>query len=145
VPHQSYYPVTKLVIATGDVALVRLQRRVQYFRATWGLAVTIGVNFAIGMFPGINNTIAAAISLASVAPFLGGYSILIYAMMGSVVDYDGATEDPAAGQHIFLYSPSANKRAIDRIKRENCSPPLLGTYLPSPTSNPSTLSTAPCY
>jgi glycoside/pentoside/hexuronide:cation symporter, GPH family len=40
------------------------------------------------MFPGIDNSIAAAISLASVAPFLGGYSILIYAMMGSVVDYD---------------------------------------------------------
>ena len=56
--------------------------------ATWGLAVTIALNFAIGMFPGIDNTIAAAISLASVAPFLGGYSILIYAMMGSVVDYD---------------------------------------------------------
>jgi glycoside/pentoside/hexuronide:cation symporter, GPH family len=40
------------------------------------------------MFPGIDNPIAAAISLASVAPFLSGYSILIYAMMGSVVDYD---------------------------------------------------------
>ena len=64
-----------------------LQRRL-LMGATWGLAVTIALNFAIGMFPGIDNPIAAAISLASVAPFLGGYSILIYAMMGSVVDYD---------------------------------------------------------
>jgi GPH family glycoside/pentoside/hexuronide:cation symporter len=55
---------------------------------TWGLAVTIALNFGIGMFPGVNNTIAAAIALASLAPFLGGYFILIYAMMGSVVDYD---------------------------------------------------------
>jgi glycoside/pentoside/hexuronide:cation symporter, GPH family len=64
-----------------------LQRRL-LMGATWGMAVTISVNFAIGMFPGIDNTIAAAISLASLAPFLGGYSILIYAMMGSVVDDD---------------------------------------------------------
>jgi glycoside/pentoside/hexuronide:cation symporter, GPH family len=64
-----------------------LQRRL-LMGATWGLAVAIGLNFAIGMFPGIDNSIAAAICLASVAPFLGGYSILIYAMMGSVVDYD---------------------------------------------------------
>jgi glycoside/pentoside/hexuronide:cation symporter, GPH family len=64
-----------------------LQRRL-LMGATWGLAMTIGANFAIGMFPGIDNSIAAAISLASLAPFLGGYSILIYAMMGSVVDYD---------------------------------------------------------
>jgi glycoside/pentoside/hexuronide:cation symporter, GPH family len=55
---------------------------------TWSLAVTIAMNFTIGMFPTIDNTIAAAIGLASFAPFLGGYSILIYAMMGSVVDYD---------------------------------------------------------
>ena len=63
-----------------------LQRRL-LMSATWGLAVTIALNFAIGI-SGIDNPIAAAISLASVAPFLGGYSILIYAMMGSVVDYD---------------------------------------------------------
>jgi glycoside/pentoside/hexuronide:cation symporter, GPH family len=62
------------------------QRRL-LMTATWGLAVTISINFAIGILP-INHTIAAAISLASFAPFLGGYSILIYAMMGSVVDYD---------------------------------------------------------
>jgi glycoside/pentoside/hexuronide:cation symporter, GPH family len=64
-----------------------LQRRL-LMGATWGLAVTISLNFAIGMFPSLDHPIAAAISLASVAPFLGGYSILIYAMMGSVVDYD---------------------------------------------------------
>jgi glycoside/pentoside/hexuronide:cation symporter, GPH family len=64
-----------------------LQRRL-LVGAAWGLAVTIALNFAIGMFPRIDNTIAAAISLTSLAPFLGGYSILIYAMMGSVVDYD---------------------------------------------------------
>ncbi|MCY7336355.1 MAG: MFS transporter [Chamaesiphon sp.] len=55
---------------------------------TWGLAVTIGMNFFIGIFPRVDNTIAAAIALASLAPFLGGYFILIYAMMGSVVDDD---------------------------------------------------------
>lgn len=64
-----------------------LQRRL-LMGAAWGLTVTIALNFAIGMFPRIDNTIAAAISLASLAPFLGGYSILIYAMMASVVDYD---------------------------------------------------------
>ena len=55
---------------------------------TWSLAVTIAMNFSIGMFPSVSNPVTAAIALASVAPFLGGYSILIYAMMGSVVDYD---------------------------------------------------------
>ena len=55
---------------------------------TWSLAVTIAMNFSTGMFPNVSNLVTAAIVLASVAPFLGGYSILIYAMMGSVVDYD---------------------------------------------------------
>jgi glycoside/pentoside/hexuronide:cation symporter, GPH family len=84
-----------------------LQRRL-LMGATWGLAVTISLNFAIGMFPGIDNPIAAAISLASVAPFLGGYSILIYAMMGSVVDYDEMlTEHRREAFHYGTFSLSA--------------------------------------
>jgi glycoside/pentoside/hexuronide:cation symporter, GPH family len=55
---------------------------------TWGLAVAIGSIFTLDMLPLGERTIAAAILLASLAPFLSGYFILIYAMMCSVVDDD---------------------------------------------------------
>lgn len=75
---------------------------------TWGLAVTIAMNFLIGMFPWIDNTIAAAIALASLAPFLSGYFILIYAMMGSVVDYDELiTQQRREAFHYGTFSLSA--------------------------------------
>ena len=75
---------------------------------TWGLAVAIALNFMIGMFPSVDNTIAAAIALASVAPFLGGYFILIYAMMGSVVDYDEfLTRQRREAFHYGMFSLSA--------------------------------------
>jgi glycoside/pentoside/hexuronide:cation symporter, GPH family len=75
---------------------------------TWGLAVTIAVNFLIGMFPSLDHTITAAIALASLAPFLGGYFILIYAMMGSVVDYDELiTQQRREAFHYGTFSMSA--------------------------------------
>jgi glycoside/pentoside/hexuronide:cation symporter, GPH family len=55
---------------------------------TWGLAVAIGSMFMLDMLPLGERTIAAAILLASLAPFLSGYFISIYAMMCSVVDND---------------------------------------------------------
>lgn len=75
---------------------------------TWGLAVTIAMNFLIGMFPSLDHTITAAIALASLAPFLGGYFILIYAMMGSVVDYDELiTQQRREAFHYGTFSLSA--------------------------------------
>jgi GPH family glycoside/pentoside/hexuronide:cation symporter len=56
--------------------------------AMLGLVVMAMVNFTVGLFPGVSPSIMALISLALLAPFLGGYFILVYAMMGDVVDYD---------------------------------------------------------
>jgi len=53
-----------------------------------GLAVSIGLLFFVGQIPGVPVDIQAYVILALVGFFLGGYLIVIYAMMGNVVDYD---------------------------------------------------------
>jgi GPH family glycoside/pentoside/hexuronide:cation symporter len=52
------------------------------------MGLTIALNAFVGLFPQVNSTIQAYISIGLVGPVLGGYFILAYAMMGSVVDYD---------------------------------------------------------
>ncbi len=53
-----------------------------------GIAVASALNFLPGLIPGLPPGIMAFVTLGLVGPVLGGYLILIYAMMGSVVDYD---------------------------------------------------------
>jgi GPH family glycoside/pentoside/hexuronide:cation symporter len=48
----------------------------------------IALNAFVGLIPGIDKLIQAYITVGLVGPVLGGYFILAYAMMGSVVDYD---------------------------------------------------------
>ena len=53
-----------------------------------GLGIAIAANFTVGMVPGIPAKIHGMITIGLIGPVLGGYFILAYAMMGSVVDYD---------------------------------------------------------
>jgi len=53
-----------------------------------GLAVAFGLGFFVGDVPGMPVTIQAIIFLLLVGLTLGGYFIVVYAMMGNVVDYD---------------------------------------------------------
>jgi len=52
------------------------------------LAVTAAINFFVGWVDFIPANILAFITLGLMGPFLGGYFILAYSMMGNVVDYD---------------------------------------------------------
>jgi GPH family glycoside/pentoside/hexuronide:cation symporter len=53
-----------------------------------GLGLTTGLTFTVGMVPGLPLMAHALVTTALMAPMLGGYFILAYAAMGSVVDYD---------------------------------------------------------
>ncbi|NSW52400.1 MAG: MFS transporter [Anaerolineae bacterium] len=52
------------------------------------LALIMGLGFFVGVVPGITPALQAYLFVALVGAALGGYLILIYAMMGNVVDYD---------------------------------------------------------
>ncbi len=52
------------------------------------LGVILAANFSVGLIPGIPPMVHGLVSVGLVGPVLGGYFILAYAMMGSVVDYD---------------------------------------------------------
>ncbi|MBW4575944.1 MAG: MFS transporter [Aphanothece sp. CMT-3BRIN-NPC111] len=53
-----------------------------------GLAITSSLLFTVGLIPEVNKTIQTLVILSILAPFLGGYLILMFALMASVVDYD---------------------------------------------------------
>ncbi len=53
-----------------------------------GLAFAFGVGFFVGAVPGLPVNVQAILFLFLVGLSLGGYFIVIYAMMGNVVDYD---------------------------------------------------------
>jgi glycoside/pentoside/hexuronide:cation symporter, GPH family len=52
------------------------------------MGIIIALNAFVGLIPGFNKLVQAYITVGLVGPALGGYFILAYAMMGSVVDYD---------------------------------------------------------
>ncbi|PIG91342.1 MFS transporter [Gloeocapsopsis sp. IPPAS B-1203] len=56
--------------------------------AMLGLAVVSSLTFTVGLLPGIGVMAHALLMLALLGPLLGGYFVLVFAMMGSVVDYD---------------------------------------------------------
>lgn len=53
-----------------------------------GLAGVFTLTFSVGLLPGISVMAHALLMLALMGPLLGGYFVLVFAMMGSVVDYD---------------------------------------------------------
>jgi len=53
-----------------------------------GMAATTALTFPVGFISGIPAMTQALVVLIPTAAFLGGYFIIIYAMMGNVVDYD---------------------------------------------------------
>lgn len=53
-----------------------------------GLAVVCSFTFTVGLLPSISIMTHALFMLALIGPLLGGYFVLVMAMMGSVVDYD---------------------------------------------------------
>ncbi len=53
-----------------------------------GLGLTAALNFTVGMLPGTPLMAHGLVTAALMAPMMGGYFILAYAAMGSVVDYD---------------------------------------------------------
>jgi GPH family glycoside/pentoside/hexuronide:cation symporter len=53
-----------------------------------GLGILIALNYTVGLIPGFSPMVHGIITFGLVGPVLGGYFILAYAMMGSVVDYD---------------------------------------------------------
>lgn len=56
--------------------------------AMLGLALVSSLTYTVGLLPGIGVMAHALLMLALLGPLLGGYFVLVYAMMGSVVDYD---------------------------------------------------------
>ncbi len=52
------------------------------------LAVMASLNFFVGQIDFLPTNILAYITMGLIGPFLGGYFILAYSMMGNVVDYD---------------------------------------------------------
>jgi GPH family glycoside/pentoside/hexuronide:cation symporter len=52
------------------------------------LALVFCLTFTVGLLPGIAVMTHALLMLALMGPLLGGYFVLVFAMMGSVVDYD---------------------------------------------------------
>ncbi|HEY9783424.1 MAG TPA: MFS transporter [Leptolyngbyaceae cyanobacterium] len=54
----------------------------------FGLAGVSSLTFAVGLLPGISVMTHALLMMALIGPLLGGYFVLVFAMMGSVVDYD---------------------------------------------------------
>jgi GPH family glycoside/pentoside/hexuronide:cation symporter len=53
-----------------------------------GLGLTAALNFTVGTIPGVPLMVHGLVTAALMAPMMGGYFILAYAAMGSVVDYD---------------------------------------------------------
>jgi glycoside/pentoside/hexuronide:cation symporter, GPH family len=53
-----------------------------------GLAAAFGLGILVGVVPGVPIIVQAIVFSALVGFTLGGYLIIIYAMMGNVVDYD---------------------------------------------------------
>ncbi len=53
-----------------------------------GIALVCSLTFTVGMLPRVPVTAHALLMLALLGPILGGYFILVFAMMANVVDYD---------------------------------------------------------
>lgn len=62
----------------------------------------------IGWFPEVALEVQAAIVFTLIGPFLGGYFVLVYALMAAVVDYDEwLTQQRREAFHYSIFSLSA--------------------------------------
>ena len=80
-----------VMAATGPLWTVWSKRASQRRLLTismLGMAAASALLFAVGMVPGVPVMAQGLAILIPTAAFLGGYFIVIYAMMGNVVDYD---------------------------------------------------------
>jgi GPH family glycoside/pentoside/hexuronide:cation symporter len=80
-----------VMAATGPLWTVWSKRTSQRRLLTismLGMAAASALTFAVGMVPGVPMMAQGLAILIPTATFLGGYFIVIYAMMGNVVDYD---------------------------------------------------------
>jgi GPH family glycoside/pentoside/hexuronide:cation symporter len=80
-----------MMAATGPLWALwdrRLAQRKLLMISMLGMAVTTALTFAVGAIPGVPAMAQGLAILVPTAAFLGGYFIVIYAMMGNVVDYD---------------------------------------------------------
>ncbi|MDA0268009.1 MAG: MFS transporter, partial [Cyanobacteria bacterium] len=66
----------------------RYRHRQLLLSSLMGLAIAALLTALVGSIPGIPLWPHAFLSLVLIGPFLGGYLVLVYAMMGAVVDYD---------------------------------------------------------
>ncbi|MBN1878238.1 MAG: MFS transporter [Anaerolineae bacterium] len=66
----------------------RFTQRTLVLAASLGMAVSALLPLGVGLIPGVPLLAQGVVSLFPMAAMLGGYFILIYALMGNVVDYD---------------------------------------------------------
>ncbi len=66
----------------------RISNRLLLVVCMLGIGIVSGLTFFAGGVPGIPASTFALVAMALVGPVLGGYFVLIYSMMGNVVDYD---------------------------------------------------------
>jgi GPH family glycoside/pentoside/hexuronide:cation symporter len=87
-----YLGIIIIVMAvTGPVWMLlnkKLPQRTLLRIAMIGFMIALALFYFVGLIPGISVSVHAIIMLALAGVFLGGYLIVIYAMMGNVVDYD---------------------------------------------------------
>jgi GPH family glycoside/pentoside/hexuronide:cation symporter len=80
-----------VMAATGPLWALwsrRLSQRRLLTISMVGMAVTTALTFGVGLLPGVPAMAQAMAVLIPTGVMLGGYFIVIYAMMGNVVDYD---------------------------------------------------------
>ncbi len=88
----TYQGVLIIIMAlTGPLWMLWNRRRSQRWLLNFtmvGLTIAIALGFLVGGLDGLPLDIQAYILVALIGVMLGGYLIVIYAMMGNVVDYD---------------------------------------------------------
>ena len=82
--------VITMIIATPIWSLLgKRVNNASLMRWSMGLlAVMSSLNFLVGVVDLVSSKVLGFITLGLIGPFLGGYFILAYSMMGNVVDYD---------------------------------------------------------
>jgi len=80
-----------VMAATGPLWALwsrRLSQRRLLTISMIGMAVTTALTFGVGLLPSVPAMVQALAVLIPTGVMLGGYFIVVYAMMGNVVDYD---------------------------------------------------------
>src|SRR5512136_972488 len=80
-----------IMAVTGPVWMIWNKRRSQRWLLNFamiGLAIVVALGFLVGATTAFPLTIQAFLLVILIGSMLGGYLIVIYAMMGNVVDYD---------------------------------------------------------